>query len=627
MKKFNLHFDEEAREKITLIVISVVLTIIAMFLRGSQPLISTIIFLIAYLVSAQRVLRKAWKNIKSGNFFSENILMSIATIGALLIGEYPEAIAVMVLYEIGDIIEDMAVDRSKRSISNLLEAKPEFAHLKVNNDWQTVDPSLVKIDDIILVKPGEKIPLDGLVISGSSSVNTATLTGESVPVTVTNGDQVLGGSVNQEGVIEVKATKVFEDSAVAKILELVQNASESKAPTEKFISKFANYYTPVVVLAALLLAVIPPLFFGQSWSVWIGRALTFLVISCPCALVISVPLGFFAGIGSASKNGVLIKGSNFLEALNDLDTVVFDKTGTLTEGVFEVTNIDNQSQMSDNDFIALVAAVEQNSNHPIAKSILSYNKTDLTEFTLSSVEEVAGHGLKAKVDGRDVTVGNMKAMKALGLEITEKASSGTLVYVAIDGTYQGVITVSDKIKPDAKKAIQRLQDLGIQNLVMLTGDNKAVADIVAKELGITQVHANLLPEDKVAILEKLKAESHSKKKKIAFTGDGINDTPALTLADIGISMGGLGSDAAVEASDIVIMQDQPSKIPTSIEISRYTRKIIMQNIIFALGVKTLFMILSTFGIASMWQAVFADVGVTFLAVMNTLRIMRKDYKN
>ncbi|OFI50284.1 zinc ABC transporter ATPase [Floricoccus tropicus] len=627
MKKFNLHFDEEAREKMTLIVISIVLTIIAMFLRGSQPLISTIIFLIAYLVSAQRVLRKAWKNIKSGNFFSENILMSIATIGALLIGEYPEAIAVMVLYEIGDIIEDMAVDRSKRSISNLLEAKPEFAHLKVNNDWQTVDPSVVKIDDIILVKPGEKIPLDGLVISGSSSVNTAALTGESVPVTVTDGDQVLGGSVNQEGVIEVKATKVFEDSAVAKILELVQNASESKAPTEKFISKFANYYTPVVVLAALLLAVIPPLFFGQSWSVWIGRALTFLVISCPCALVISVPLGFFAGIGSASKNGVLIKGSNFLEALNDLDTVVFDKTGTLTEGVFEVTNIDNQSQMSDDDFIALVAAVEQNSNHPIAKSILSYNEADLTEFTLSSVEEVAGHGLKAKVDGRDVTVGNMKAMKALGLEITEKASSGTLVYVAIDGTYQGVITVSDKIKPDAKKAIQRLQDLGIQNLVMLTGDNKAVADIVAKELGITQVHANLLPEDKVAILEKLKAESHSKKKKIAFTGDGINDTPALTLADIGISMGGLGSDAAVEASDIVIMQDQPSKIPTSIEISRYTRKIIMQNIIFALGVKTLFMILSTFGIASMWQAVFADVGVTFLAVMNTLRIMRKDYKS
>ncbi|URZ88419.1 heavy metal translocating P-type ATPase [Floricoccus penangensis] len=627
MKKINLHFDQEAREKITLIVISVVLTIIAMFLRGSQPLISTIIFLIAYLISAQRVLRKAWKNIKSGNFFSENILMSIATIGALLIGEYPEAIAVMVLYEIGDIIEDMAVDRSKRSISNLLEAKPEFAHLKVNNDWQTVDPSVVKIDDIIMVKPGEKIPLDGLVISGSSSVNTAALTGESVPVTVTDGDQVLGGSVNQEGVIEVKATKVFEDSAVAKILELVQNASDSKAPTEKFISKFANYYTPVVVLAALLLAVIPPLFFGQSWSVWIGRALTFLVISCPCALVISVPLGFFAGIGSASKNGVLIKGSNFLEALNDLDTVVFDKTGTLTEGVFEVTNIDNQSQMSDDDFIALVAAVEQNSNHPIAKSILSYNKADLTEFTLSSVEEVAGHGLKAKVDDRDVTVGNMKAMKALGLEIDEKASSGTLVYVAIDGTYQGVITVSDKIKPDAKKAIQRLQDLGIQNLVMLTGDNKAVADIVAKELGITQVYANLLPEDKVAILEKLKAESHSNKKKIAFTGDGINDTPALTLADIGISMGGLGSDAAVEASDIVIMQDQPSKIPTSIEISRYTRKIIMQNIIFALGVKTLFMILSTFGIASMWQAVFADVGVTFLAVMNTLRIMRKDYKN
>ncbi|OFI46036.1 zinc ABC transporter ATPase [Floricoccus penangensis] len=627
MKKINLHFDQEAREKITLIVISVVLTIIAMFLRGSQPLISTIIFLIAYLVSAQRVLRKAWKNIKSGNFFSENILMSIATIGALLIGEYPEAIAVMVLYEIGDIIEDMAVDRSKRSISNLLEAKPEFAHLKVNNDWQTVDPSVVKIDDIIMVKPGEKIPLDGVVISGSSSVNTAALTGESVPVTVTNGDQVLGGSVNQEGVIEVKATKVFEDSAVAKILELVQNASDSKAPTEKFISKFANYYTPVVVLAALLLAVIPPLFFGQSCSVWIGRALTFLVISCPCALVISVPLGFFAGIGSASKNGVLIKGSNFLEALNDLDTVVFDKTGTLTEGVFEVTNIDNQSQMSDDDFIALVAAVEQNSNHPIAKSILSYNRADLTEFTLSSVEEVAGHGLKAKVDGRDVTVGNMKAMKALGLEIDEKASSGTLVYVAIDGTYQGMITVSDKIKPDAKKAIQRLQDLGIQNLVMLTGDNKAVADIVAKELGITQVYANLLPEDKVAILEKLKAESHSKKKKIAFTGDGINDTPALTLADIGISMGGLGSDAAVEASDIVIMQDQPSKIPTSIEISRYTRKIIMQNIIFALSVKTLFMILSTFGIASMWQAVFADVGVTFLAVMNTLRIMRKDYKN
>lgn len=448
-----------------------------------------------------------------------------------------------------------------------------------------------------------------------------------MPVTVASGDQVLGGSVNQEGVIEVKATKVFEDSAVAKILELVQNASDSKAPTEKFISKFSNYYTPVVVLAALLLAVIPPLFFGQSWSVWIGRALTFLVISCPCALVISVPLGFFAGIGSASKNGVLIKGSNFLEALNDLDTVVFDKTGTLTEGVFEVTNIDNKSQMSDDDFIALVAAVEQNSNHPIAKSILSYNKADLTEFTLSSVEEVAGHGLKANVNGRDVTVGNMKAMKALGLEITEKVSSGTLVYVAGDGIYQGVITVSDKIKPDAKKAIQKLQDLGIQNLVMLTGDNKAVADIVAKELGITQEYANLLPEDKVAILEKLKAESYSKKKKIAFTGDGINDTPALTLADIGISMGGLGSDAAVEASDIVIMQDQPSKIPTSIEISRYTRKIIMQNIIFALGVKTLFMILSTFGVASMWQAVFADVGVTFLAVMNTLRIMRKDYKN
>ncbi|WEV45784.1 heavy metal translocating P-type ATPase [Streptococcaceae bacterium ESL0687] len=626
MKTFNLRLDKEAKEKGSLILTSIAFCILGIYFKSSNQALSTGIFLLAYLIAAQGVLRKTVKNIMAGDFFSENMLMSIATIGALLIGEYPEAVAVMVLYEIGDIIEDMAVDRSKRSISGLLEAKPEFAHLKTDKGVETVDPTLLKVGDIFLVKPGEKVPVDGLVIDGKSSVNTAALTGESLPVSVDKGDTVLSGSINQEGLITLRASKVYQDSAVAKILDLVENASDSKAPTEKFISKFARYYTPLVVLAAILIAVLPPLLAGGDWTVWFRRSLVFLVISCPCALVISVPLSFFAGIGAASKHGVLVKGSNFLEALNDVDTVVFDKTGTLTEGVFEVTNIENHSKLSDQDLIALVAALEKESNHPIAKSVLAYNKIDLAAYETKGIEEIPGHGLKGFINGQELVVGNMKAMENLGLKITASKRSGTLIYVALDGNYLGVITVSDKIKADAKVAIGNLKKLGITNLVMLTGDNEKVAKDIAGQLGLSQVYAGLLPEDKVNILEDLKEKSHARNKKTIFTGDGVNDAPALTLADIGISMGGVGSDAAVEASDIVIMKDQPSKIATTIKIAAFTRKIVIQNIAFALIVKLLFIILGTFGVASMWEAVFADVGVTVIAVLNTVRILKKDYQ-
>ncbi|WEV61298.1 heavy metal translocating P-type ATPase [Streptococcaceae bacterium ESL0729] len=626
MKNFNLRLDKEAQQKASLILTSIAFCILAIFFKSSNQALSTGIFLLSYLIAAQGVLRKTFKNIMTGDFFSENMLMSIATIGALLIGEYPEAVAVMVLYEIGDIIEDMAVDRSKRSISGLLEAKPEFANLKTDAGIKTVDPSLLKVGDIFVVRAGEKVPVDGVIIDGKSSVNTAALTGESLPVSVAKGDQVLSGSINQEGLITLKASKVYEDSAVAKILDLVENASDSKAPTEKFISKFARYYTPLVVLAAVLIAILPPLLAGGDWMVWFRRSLVFLVISCPCALVISVPLSFFAGIGASSKHGVLVKGSNFLEALNDVDTVVFDKTGTLTEGVFEVTRIENHSKLSDQDLLALVAALEKESNHPIARSVLAYNKIDLSNYRTEGIEEVAGHGMKGLVNGQELVVGNMKAMEALGLKVTASTSSGTLIYVALDGKFLGIITVSDKIKDDAKLAIDNLKKLGITNLVMLTGDNEKVAKDIASQLGLSQVYAGLLPEDKVEILEKLKEKSHVKNKKIIFTGDGINDAPALTLADIGISMGGVGSDAAVEASDIVIMKDQPSKIPTTIKIASFTRKIVIQNIVFALGVKLLFIILGTFGIASMWEAVFADVGVTVIAVLNTIRILKRDYQ-
>ena len=620
----NIQLDKSDKDKLKKILVSLILATIAYLVSKNNTIMGTILYLLAYLVVASRVLQRAWQGIKKKKFFSEHVLMAIATLGALVIGEYPEAIAVIILYEIGCIIENLAVGRSKRSIENLLEAQPEFANLDIDGTFQKVTPDQVAIGSTILVKAGEKVPLDGIILAGESTLNTAALTGESTPISVSTGMEVLSGSVNGQGSLTIKTTKGYKDSAVARILDLVENASDNKAPTEKFISKFSNYYTPVVVIAALILAILPPLFFHQNWATWFERSLVFLVISCPCALVISVPLGFFAGIGAASKNGVLIKGSNYLEALNDLDTIVFDKTGTLTEGTFSVTNIISATgEISDKELLAITAAVEQASNHPIAKSILAANTIDLSTYKVKNSQEIPGHGLSALVNGKEVRVGNDKAMKDLGINIDSSDQIGTKVYVSEDKNFLGTIIVSDAEKPDAKDAIKQLKDLGVNNIVMLTGDDATVANEVGEDLGITEVHANLLPEDKVSILEKLQHTSHNNDKKTAFAGDGINDTPVLTLADVGIAMGGLGSDAAVEASDMVIMNDQPSKITTSIKIAKFTRHIVVENIIFALIIKGCVILLGTFGLADMWEAVFADVGVTVLAVLNTIRILKK----
>ncbi|MDS1030498.1 heavy metal translocating P-type ATPase [Bacillota bacterium LX-D] len=582
------------------------------------------IYFVSYILVGGEVVLRAIKNITRGQVFDENFLMTIATIGAFAVKEFPEGVAVMLFYQVGEFFQGMAVNRSRKSISALMDIRPDFATLLVGNEEKRVDPDDVEIGDRIIVKPGEKIPLDGKILEGKSMVNTSALTGESVPREVEVEDDVLAGFINTNGVLTIEVTKEFGESTVAKILDLVQNATSKKAPTENFITKFARYYTPIVVFIALALAVIPPLIIpGATFSNWIYRSLVFLVVSCPCALVISIPLGFFGGIGGASKNGILVKGSNYLEALNSVDTVVFDKTGTLTKGVFKVTKLSPKEEISSDELLKYAAFAESYSNHPIATSILNEYNKEVNKDEISDYEEISGHGIRVKVDGKEILAGNIKLMVKENIDYDKVDEVGTVVHVAIDKKYAGYIVISDEVKEDSKDAILGLKGIGIKKTVMLTGDNKQVGEKVAKELGLDEIYAELLPNQKVEKLEMLDKQK-SPKGKLVFVGDGINDAPVLARADIGIAMGGLGSDAAIEAADVVIMTDEPSKIVSAIKIAKRTRKIVWQNIIFALVVKAIVLLLGAGGIATMWEAVFADVGVSVIAVLNAMRVMKVD---
>lgn len=582
------------------------------------------IFLVSFLIIGGDVIWKALRNIARGRIFDENFLMLIATVGAFVLQDYREGVAVMLFYQVGELFQSYAVNRSRKSISELMDIAPEFANVMRGGKLETVDPEEVEMGETIVVKPGEKIPLDGVVLEGTSFLDTSALTGESVPREVQPESSVLSGCINNTGVLTIEVTKEFEDSTVAKILDLVENASSRKANAENFITKFARYYTPVVVIAAVLLAVIPPLFLGMNsldvWSEWVRRALTFLVISCPCALVISIPLGFFGGIGGASKWGVLVKGSNYLEALAKAEVVVFDKTGTLTKGTFQVTEV-HPNGMSEEELLELTAYAEYHSNHPIATSIETAYGKEIQPERLGLVEEIAGHGIEAQIDGRTVYAGNVKLMELKQIPFEPVHAVGTIVYVAVEQQYAGYLLITDEVKEDAKEAIAKLKHLGIKKTVMLTGDRKSVAEQVANELGIDEVHSDLLPADKVEQMERLFAEK-SKKGKLVFVGDGINDAPVLARADIGIAMGALGSDAAIEAADIVIMNDKPSRIATVMGISRKTLNIVIQNISLAFIVKFAALVLGAFGMATLWEAVFADVGVAVLAILNAIRALR-----
>ncbi|EQB86136.1 Cd2+/Zn2+-exporting ATPase [Clostridium punense] len=583
-----------------------------------------ILYLISYLLVGGEVVLRALKNIRGGQVFDENFLMSIATIGAFAIGEFPEGVAVMLFYQLGEIFQGMAVNRSRKSIAALMDIRPDFANLKVGDDIKKVSPEEVNVGDIIVVKPGEKVPLDGKVIEGNSMIDTSALTGESVPREVGIGDNVLGGVINKNGLLTIEVEKEFGDSTIAKILDLVQNASSKKAPTENFITKFARYYTPVVVFSAIALAVLPPLFIsGATFSEWIYRALAFLVVSCPCALVVSIPLGFFGGIGGASKNGILVKGGNYLEALNNVEVVVFDKTGTLTKGVFKVTDIQPQGNVTKDELLTYAAYAESYSNHPIATSILKAYGMDIAKESIENYEEISGHGVKVSVLGKEVFAGNHKLMIRENIKYAQIETIGTVVHIAINKEYAGYIVISDEVKEDSAEAIKALKASGVRKTVMLTGDNKTVGTKVAKELGLDEVYSELLPDQKVEKVELLDKEKSSKGKLI-FVGDGINDAPVLARADIGIAMGGVGSDAAIEAADVVIMTDEPSKIATAIKIAKKTRTIVMQNIIFALGIKAIILVLVAVGVGTMWEAVFGDVGVTLIAVLNSMRAMKTE---
>ncbi|AQM59255.1 heavy metal translocating P-type ATPase [Clostridium baratii] len=601
------------------LVIGIILFIIGMILDENA-----IILIISYAFVGIEVLLSAVRNICKGKVFDENFLMSIATLGAIAIGQYPEGVAVMVFYEIGEMFQSYAVNRSRKSISELMDIKAEYANLVKGDTTEKVLPEEVKIDDIIMIKPGERVPLDGVIVSGDTSVDSSALTGESMPVNKKVGDEILAGCINNTNVIEVKVTHEFEESTVARILELVQNASSKKASTEKFITKFARYYTPIVVICALALAIIPSVFIqGANPNEWIYRALIFLVVSCPCALVISVPLGLFAGIGGASKKGILVKGGNYLESLKDIDTVVFDKTGTLTKGAFKVTQINNV-EISKSELLKYAAICERYSNHPIAKSILeeynASNSSDIEEIKIDNHEEVSGKGVITQIQDKKILAGNSKLMSSNGIVVPKDDYIGTVVYVAINNEYKGSIIISDEVKSDSKEAISELKALGVNKVVMLTGDSKKVANSVASELGIENVYSELLPGDKVEKVEALLKEE--RKGKLAFVGDGINDAPVLARADVGVAMGGIGSDAAIEAADVVLMKDEPTALANAIKIGRKTNKILWQNIIFALGIKIIVLILATIGDANMWEAVFADVGVTLIAIINSMRALK-----
>lgn len=601
------------------LVIGIILFIIGMILDENA-----IILIISYAFVGIEVLLSAVRNICKGKVFDENFLMSIATLGAIAIGQYPEGVAVMVFYEIGEMFQSYAVNRSRKSISELMDIKAEYANLVKGDTTEKVLPEEVKIDDIIMIKPGERVPLDGVIVSGDTSVDSSALTGESMPVNKRIGDELLAGCINNTNVVEVKVTHEFEESTVARILELVQNASSKKASTEKFITKFARYYTPIVVICALALAIIPSVFIqGANPNEWIYRALIFLVVSCPCALVISVPLGLFAGIGGASKKGILVKGGNYLESLKDIDTVILDKTGTLTKGAFKVTQINNVG-ISKSELLKYAAICERYSNHPIAKSILeeynSSNNGNIEEIKIDNHEEVSGKGVITQIQDKKILAGNSKLMSSNGIIVPKDDYIGTVVYVAVNNEYKGSIIISDEIKSDSKEAISELKALGVNKIVMLTGDSKKVADAVAYELGIENVYSELLPGDKVEKVEALLKEE--RKGKLAFVGDGINDAPVLARADVGVAMGGIGSDAAIEAADVVLMKDEPTALANAIKIGRRTNKILWQNIIFALGIKIIVLILATIGDANMWEAVFADVGVTLIAVINSMRALK-----
>lgn len=613
--------EENNKEEIIRLIIGALIFGIATVMKFSNS-IELVLYLISYVLVGGEVVLGALRNIRRGQVFDENFLMGIATIGAFAIGEYPEGVAVMLFYQVGEMFQDMAVNRSRKSISALMDIRPDFANLKINGDIKKVDPEEVSIGDIIVVKPGEKVPLDGKVIEGSSMVDTAALTGESVPREVGRGDSILSGVINKNGLLTIEVEKEFGDSTVSKILDLVQNASSKKAPTENFITKFARYYTPTVVFAALALAIIPPLFIeGATFSDWVYRALSFLVVSCPCALVVSIPLGFFGGIGGASKNGILVKGGNYLEALNDVEMVVFDKTGTLTKGIFKVTEINSENNISKDELIAYAAYAENYSNHPIGASILKAYGKEIDKYKIENYEEISGHGVKVIIDGKEVLAGNYKLMNRENIPYKQVETIGTLVHVAIDKKYAGYIVISDELKEDSAKAIKDLKAIGVKKTVMLTGDNEKVGSKIAKELRLDEVYAELLPDQKVEKLELLFKEK-SPKGKIVFVGDGINDAPVLARADIGIAMGGVGSDAAIEAADVVIMTDEPSKIASAIKIAKKTRSIVMQNIVFALGVKIIILGLVAIGMGTMWEAVFGDVGVALLAVLNAMRAMK-----
>ena len=613
------------QKKMLIRIIVAAILVVAFSLLPIEGYVKFGLFMIPYLVIGYDILKKAGKGIMNRQVFDENFLMAVATVGAILLGDYKEGVSVMLFYQIGELFQSYAVGKSRRNISDLMDIRPDYANIEKDGKLEQVDPDEVEIGSIIVVQPGEKVPIDGIVVEGSSTLNTSALTGESVPQDARCGDEIVSGCINMSGVLKIQTTKEFGESTVSKILDLVENASSQKSRSENFISKFAKYYTPAVCYGAVALAVLPPLirmlFMGLSpeWGVWIYRALTFLVISCPCALVISIPLSFFAGIGGASKAGVLVKGSNYLETLSQTKYVVFDKTGTMTQGVFEVSGV-HHNEMEEAKLLEYAVLAECSSSHPISKSLQKAYGKEIDRSRVTDMEEISGNGVTAKVDGVSVAAGNEKLMEKLGIEFVACSHVGTVVHMAVDGKYAGHILISDTVKPHAKQAIKELKKCGVKKTIMLTGDRKNVADYVAKDLGIQEVYSELLPGDKVSKVEALLANK-TEKEKLAFVGDGINDAPVLSRADVGIAMGAMGSDAAIEAADIVLMDDDPLKIATAIHIARKCIRIVYENIYFAIGIKLICLLLGALGIANMWMAIFADVGVMVIAVLNAIRAL------
>ena len=603
------------------ILIALIIYIIAIAGNFTNIWVKDTLFIISYLIVGLSILKKAVRNIFRGKVFDENFLMAVATLGAFGVGEFPEAVAVMLFYQVGELFQSYAVDKSRKSISSLMDIRPDYANVLRDEKEEKIDPDEVKIGEIIIVKPGEKIPLDGVIIEGTTMLDTKALTGESVPVEVKKDDEVLSGSINESGKILVKVSKEYGESTVSKILDLVENASSKKSKSENFITKFAKYYTPTVVIIAVILAIVPPFIFKEtSFTEWFYRALSFLVVSCPCALVISIPLSFFGGIGGASKMGILIKGSNYLEALASTEIAVFDKTGTLTKGVFEVQKIETNN--IDKDQLLEIAAYAENySNHPIAKSIKTAYKKEIDTNRIKNIKEISGHGISATIDDKNVLIGNEKLMEENKIQYTKSEDIGTILYIAVNKEYKGLIIISDEIKEDSLGLVKNLKNLGVKKTVMLTGDKKTVGEDVGEKLRLDEVYTELLPDEKVEKVEKLMQEK-TEKGKLVFVGDGINDSPVLAMSDIGVAMGALGSDAAIEAADVVIMTDEPSKIGDAISLSRKTMKIVKENIVFAIAIKILVLVLTAIGLSTMWEAVFADVGVSIIAIINALRMLK-----